>query len=353
MPLPTPEAASGTRETSVEELASSFEEAARAAGVLERRIRIGESPVLLRFAGDSLAGELGPAFDHLADAGGGEPALTIHVWDSEGSGTPSPPLPSLAPGSPRGTTFYQADEGRHFASRPALGQLSAYDRATSRGWFWCSSAHELPFWEPAAPFRQIFHWWLPDRGALLLHGAAVGQPTGGVLLVGAGGSGKSTSALSCLTSDLVYAGDDYVAIELDPEPRVLSLYCSGKLEPDHAALLPHLPSPRFAGDGALEEKSVFYVAEAFPERMSRGFPLRAIVAPRVQGAETKLSSRSPVQVLAALAPSTLLQLVPARQEALTAMAALLEHIPAFGMEVGGPTELIPLTIERLLAELAR
>jgi hypothetical protein len=173
-----------------------------------------------------------------------------------------------------------------------------------------------------------------------------------VLLVGAGGSGKSTSALSCLTSDLVYAGDDYVAIELHPEPRVLSLYCSGKLQPEHASLLPHLPAPRFAGDGALEEKSVFYVAEAFPERMSRGFPLRAILAPRVHGDETKVSSRSPVEVLAALAPSTLLQLVPARQEALTAMAALLEDIPAFGMEVGGPTELIPPTIERLLAELA-
>ena len=44
-----------------------------------------------------------------------EPALTIHVWDSEDSGTPPPPLPSLAPGSPRGTTVYTADEGRHFA----------------------------------------------------------------------------------------------------------------------------------------------------------------------------------------------------------------------------------------------
>ena len=143
------------------------------------------------------------------------------------------------------------------------------------------------------------------------------------MLVGAGGSGKSTCALSCLTSDLLYAGDDYVGVQLEPEPRVLSLFCSGKLEPDHAELLPHLPSPSFAGDGALEEKSVFYVAERFPERMCRGFPLRAIVAPRVQGAEPQVTERGPAQVLAALAPSTLLQLVPARQEALSAMAGLL------------------------------
>jgi hypothetical protein len=351
MPLPAPETAGGTLDTSIEELAQSFERAAQAVELVERSIRIGDAPVRLRFAGSALAGQLSRAFEHLASEETDEPALTIHVWDAEDSETPPPPLPTLEPGSPRGTTIYTGDEGRHFASRPALGQLSAYERATARAWFWCQNANELPFWEPAAPFRQIFHWWLPDRGALLVHGAAVGQATGGVLLVGAGGSGKSTCALSCLTSDLLYAGDDYVAVELEPEPRVLSLFCSGKLEPDHSTLLPHLPSPSFAGDGALEEKSVFYVAERFPERMCRGFPLRAIVAPRVQGAEPQVQQRGPAQVLAALAPSTLLQLVPARQEALSAMAGLLGDIPAFGLDVGGPTELIPPTIERLLEGL--
>jgi hypothetical protein len=349
MPLPAPETADGSLDTSIEELARSFDHAAQAADLVERSIRIGEALVRVRFAGASLAEQLGRAFDHLIDEDPCEPELSIDVWDAERSAPP--PLPSLAPGSPRGTTVYTAEEGRHFASRPALGQLSAYERATRRAWFWCRSANELPFWEPAAPFRQIFHWWLPDRGALLVHGAAVGRPTGGVLLVGAGGSGKSTCALSCLTSELLYAGDDYVAVQLEPEPRVLSLYCSGKLEPDHAALLPHLPFPAFAGDGTLEEKSVFYVADQFPERMCRGFPLRAIVAPRVQGDQPRVSQRGPAEVLAALAPSTLLQLVPARQEALSAMATLLGSIPAFGLEVGGPTEQIPSTIEHLLGEL--
>ena len=351
MLLPAPETADGTLDTSIEELAANFERAAQAVGVVDCSIHIGDALVRLRFAGSALAEQLSPAFHHLVQPDAGEPDLTIHAWDAQDSGTQPPPLPSLAPGSPRGTTVYTADEGRHFACRPALGQLSAYEQRSGRAWFWSRNAHALPFWEPAAPFRQIFHWWLPDRGALLLHAAAVGESSGGVLLVGAGGSGKSTSALSCLTSDLLYAGDDYVAIELAPEPRVLSLYSSGKLEPGHATLLPHLPAPSFAGDGALEEKSVFYVADAFPGRMSRGFPLRAIVAPRVHGDEPRVTTRSAVQVLAALAPSTLLQLVPARQEALSAMAALLERIPAFGLEVGGPTELIPPTIERILRGL--
>lgn len=351
MPLPAPKTADGTLDTSVEELAKSFESAAQYTSVVDRSLRIGDARVRLCFAGNALAEQLSPAFHHLIAHDAGRPDLTISVWDAQDSGTQPPPLPSLAAGSPRGTTVYTAEEGRQFACRPALGQLSAYEKSSGRAWFWCRNAHELPFWEPAAPFRQIFHWWLPDRGALLLHAAAVGEPSGGVLLVGAGGSGKSTSALSCLTSELLYAGDDYVALELGQEPRVLSLYCSGKLEPGHSSLLPHLPAPRFTGDGALEEKSVFYVADTFPDRMSRGFPLRAIVAPRVEGDAPQVSARSAMQVLAALAPSTLLQLVPARQEALSAMATLLERIPAFGLEVGGPPSLIPPAIESLLREL--
>jgi hypothetical protein len=306
----------------------------------------------MRFAGACLAEQLSRAYDHLAYEGDDDPDLTIDVWDAVDSGSPPPPLPALDPKSPRGTTLYTADGGRYFACRPALGQLSAYDQSSARGWFWCHDARELPFWEPAAPFRQILHWWLPNRNALLLHGAAVGRADGGVLFVGAGGSGKSTCALACLASELLYAGDDYVGVELGTEPRVLSLFCSGKTEPAHARLLPHLPSPMFAGDGAREEKSVFYVGQAFPERMCEAFPLRAIVAPRVRGPEPRVRPLAPAQALAALAPSTLLQLVPARQQALSTMARLLDDIPAFGLDVGGPPELIPPTIDHLLGELS-
>lgn len=352
MPQPAPENAdAGTLDTSIEELVRNFELAAHPDEVVEKTIHIGDVPVRLRFAGSTLADELSPAFVHLTDEAHSEPELTVEVWDSKHSGTPPPPLPELPPNSPRGTTFYAADDGRRFSCRPVLGQLSAYDETTSKAWFWCQNVHELPFWEKAAPFRQILHWWLPVRGALLLHAAAVGFAEGGVLLVGAGGSGKSTSALSCLKSALQYAGDDYVAVGLEPEPRVLSLFSSGKLDPDHATLLPHLPAPTFAGGGELEEKSVFYVGERFPERMSRGFPLRAIIAPRIQGDEPRLSPLPAPQALAALAPSTLLQLVPGGQDALSAMAKLIGRIPAFRLEIGGPTELIPPTIQSLLQEL--
>lgn len=336
----------------LDELQGGFERAADATAVAELRLRIADAPVLVRFAGVELSERLGPAFAHLrSDEDEEEPALTICAWDAKESGTQPPPLPPVDAEDPRGTTFYAADEGRRLASRPVLGQLTAYDPDRRIGWFWCRSGRELPFWEQAAPFRQLLHWWLPERGKLLVHGAAIGRPSGGLLVVGRGGSGKSTCALSTLASPLLYAGDDYVAVDVGPEPRVFSLFCSGKLEPSHARLLPHLPPPTFAGDGSLEEKSVFYVAERFPDRMSSGFPLDAVVAPRIQGSSPAYVRAGAAEALAALAPSTLLQLVPAEAEALTAMAGLLRRVPAYRLEVGGPVELLPEALGRLLEEV--
>ncbi|MFL5960985.1 MAG: hypothetical protein ACJ75G_12065 [Gaiellaceae bacterium] len=337
----------------LDDLSSGFDRAADVAGVTELRLRIADAPVLVRFAGERLAEQLGRAFEHLAADPAEEPVLTILAWDSEQSGAAPPPLPVLDGSDPRGTTFYASDEGRRLASRPMLGQLTAYDPDRKTGWFWCRSGRELPFWERAAPFRQLLHWWLPESGKLLVHGAAVGHASGGLLLVGRGGSGKSTCALSTLTSPLLYAGDDYVAVDTGPEPRVLSLYCSGKLVPAHAPLLPHLPPPSFVGDGSVEEKSVFYVAERFAERMCDGFPLRAVVAPRIHGTAPAHAPAGPAEALAALAPSTLLQLVPAEAGALSAMAGLLERIPAYRLDVGGSVELVPAALERLLEEVQR
>ncbi len=365
MPLRAPEAAdkpvapaqalpgAASLSALIDDLRASFALATEHAGRVDRTVRLADASVRLSFAGGYLSSQLGRAFDHLVSPAEDEPQLTIHAWDSGESRAAQPPLPALDPGSPRGTTVYAAADGRQVVCRPSLGQLSGYDRDTASAWFWCRDGRELPFWERAAPFRQILHWWLPERRMLLVHGAAVGFAAGGVLLVGGGGSGKSTCALSSLGSELLYAGDDYVAVDLGGDPaRVVSLFSSGKLDPGHAELFGHLPAPSFAGDGAVEEKSVFYVAERFPQRMCRGFPLRAIVAPRVHGESPRVAPLSPAQALAALAPSTLLQLVPARQEALSAMAGLLHRIPAFRLDVGGPVDALPATLQRLLREVA-
>jgi hypothetical protein len=334
------------------EIRSSFDASAAATGIVERRIRLAGATICIRSAGPLMLEQLGRALAHRLDDSGETPVLTISIWDSTSSNTLPPLLPPTQGDEPRGAVFYSDDGVRQAAYQPGLAQLSAYDAEAAAAWFWCRSAANLPFWEPAAPFRQILHWWLARRGLLLLHGASVGLSHGGVLLVGRGGSGKSTCALASVTSNLLYAGDDYVAVRVDPDPHVFSLYCSGKLEPGHANLLPHLPPPSFAGDGSPEEKAVFYVADRFPDRMCEGFPLHAVLVPKVVGGRRpRFTTASSSVALRALAPSTLLQLYPARPEALTGMTRLLQHIPSYALELGGPTDLIPDAIVELLEEL--
>ena len=92
------------------------------------------------------------------------------------------------------------------------------DSLTNEAWFWAPDPAVMLSWDWASPMRQILFWWLGGMGILQVHGAAVGTDDGGVMIVGRGGSGKSTTSLSCLTAGLQYAGDDYVAIETRPEP---------------------------------------------------------------------------------------------------------------------------------------
>jgi hypothetical protein len=334
------------------DLDAAYQLAAAAGAECETRFMLAGYRVRIRAASPSLLDRLGQAFAHLPDATEGPLDLTVFLWDSEAAADATPPLPATAAEEPRGAVFYSASAQLQIAYQPGLSQLSALDSSHGVAWFWCRDGQSLPFWEPAAPFRQILHWWLSERGLMLLHGAAVGTPKGGVLLVGRGGSGKSTCALASLASNLLYAGDDYVAIGLPPAPRVYSVYGSGKLVPHHSVLLPHLPPPSFPGDGSPEEKAVFFVSDRFPDRMCTDFPLTAVIVPRVTPGAARISPIGPGAALRALAPSTLLQLHPARPDALTKMAALLKAVPTYCLETGEDVAATPRALEGLLEELS-
>jgi hypothetical protein len=314
---------------------------------IDEPVRLAGSPVLLQVANRRLYDRIASAFAHVRDTSGAPPELTLRVWDSRDASPP--PLPDAPPG-PRGTVYFSDEGGMRIAYLPHLHVLSVFDSERNRAWFWCANADALPFWESSAPFRQILHWWLGSRNMLLLHAASVGRSDGGVLLVGRGGSGKSTSALACLASDLLYAGDDYVAVA-DRERLVYSLYSSGKLEPGHAGRLPHLPAAAISGDGSEDEKAVFFLQDAFPERIVESYPLRAVLAPQIGFDETRVVPLDGGAALRALAPSTLLQLHPAQPDALARMARLVAQVPAFRFELGPEIAAIPTAIERLLDDL--
>lgn len=350
-------AAAAWTASSADGAAASFAAAADAVGdVSVDRYTIGGTTVWLRFASPALREELTPAFAHLAEPAdsAGSPALTVHLWDSASTGTAPPPRPPAPEEHAAGAMVHFQEPPLRVAYQPGLESLSILNYETGVAWHWVSDAFEQPYWDQASPIRQILFWWLASRGYLQVHGAAVGTPEGGVLLVGKGGSGKSTVALSSLGSRLLYAGDDYVAVTLEPSPRVQSLYSSGKLEPEHVRdLLPHL-QPLLANAERLEsEKAVIYVQRHFPSQVTTGFPLRAVLVPKVRPTEraSRIVEASRAGAFAALAPSTIFQLHTAGADTLATMARLIERVPCYGLELGTDIAGIPATIEEFLSQL--
>ena len=326
----------------VESLQEDFERAAEAAGgAVDLQLVVAGRPVRTRFAGAAAAEALSPVFAHLEVPEDEPPALTLHVWDSGAR------QPAATTGA--GASYYYEQDGVRALQQPASDVFSVLNAEAETGWFWMPDANRLPYWDYTAPFRHLLSWWLDAQGLRQVHGGAVGTEDGGVLLVGPGGSGKSTTALSTLLDErLRYAGDDYVAVGSRRAPAVHSLYCSGKVHPEDLHRLPHL-EPALADGARPDEKAVFYVEQAFPGRSIAGFPLRAIVVPRVtERRAARVLPGTRAEALAALAPSTIFQLHPPARDALAWMAELVRRVPAFVLELGGDVETIPAALLRIL-----
>jgi hypothetical protein len=365
---PTSERPDSVRNTSnassaVDDLRFSFEAAAESHGErCEYSVKLAGMHVQLRFAGRDLARSLTRAFSHLeTPLEQGRVDLTISVWESAASGAPRPSLaPDPGHAEPRpeptnpGPSYSSATDELEALFQPTpdlLSVLSTQDAGSA--WFWIGDSTRLPHWDAATPFRHLLSWWLARNGIQQVHAGAVGTKAGGVLLVGKGGSGKSTTCLSVLGHDhLRYAGDDYVAVSVEQEPWVHSLYSSGKIDPDNVARLPHIRPVIANADRLDREKAVVFADDLRPGTAIAGFPLRAIVIPRiVDNPRSRAIPASQAAAVTALAPSTMLQLHPPQAEALGRIRRVAAVVPAFVLELGADVAAVPDVIGQLLDEL--
>lgn len=328
-----------------------FKSSQRVTGPVDRSYNIAGHLIRLSFSGGALL-SLTKALEHLAAVDHSTPDLTICVWDSESTGQRMIPRPwQESDFLARGVIQGYNTERIYTAFQHGSGAVSVLDKERNLGIFWAPDPR-VPYWENGSPLRTILHWWLLSRGLQLVHAAAVGNSTGGVLIGGKGGSGKSTTALACLESNLSYVGDDYTLLGLDAGPVVHSLYNSAKLNSDHLqrfpALLPKIANP----ERLAEEKALLFVNEHYPLKVATRLAARAILLPRVTGlAETRLKPVSVAMTLAALAPSTIFQLPRAGNEALKFLATFARQLPCFSLELGTDLSTIPPVIEGLLAEI--
>ena len=348
--------ASPGTETFFARAAAAFADAeAAAGGAVERCYRVGGLRLRLRFAGPALLPVLTPALAHLAEgdaeAAAPLPTLTVDLWDTASTGVGMPPPPwraadYLARGEIRGFN----DDRFHTVFNLGDYIFRMIDLARDRALWWVADATEVPYYESGAPLRVVLHWWMNGRGRQFVHAAAVGTDTGGVLLGGKGGSGKSTAALACLDSALGYVGDDYVLLDVDPPPFVHSLYNTAKVTGDHLRRFPQLASAVANARQLATEKALMFVARHRPQALRRGLPVRAILLPRVTGRpETRLRDATPAASLAALAPTTVFQLPGYGPRTFENIGRLVQQVPSYWLECGTDLARIPVVIAEALA----
>ena len=349
----------------IDRLEQSFlDDAATAGGIVQQWYRIGGHDVCIRTVPEQDTRRLRPALRHLAlpEAPAAAASLTISAWNG-GEPSAAPVLANLlrrlranwpAECGPRGEVLELHSVGISAIYNAGPNVLTVIDFERNRGWLLKLDDVAFPYWEVGSPFRFLLHEWFAARGMQYVHGAAVGTERGGVLLVGKGGSGKSTTALLCAAAGMQYAGDDYCLI--DPSRAwAHSLYNTGKLVgSDDYARLPELKglstnpdSFERGGDG----KGVYFLNEIWPNRVVAGMPLRAIVVPRITGQTTSgVEPCSAFDALVAMLPSTVAQLPAASNEDCVRMVVLAEKLPAYQLHLSTDIRGIPAALTTLLNE---
>lgn len=225
-----------------------------------------------------------------------------------------------------------------------------FDRAAGRIRALAGSADGVASWQRAKPLQLPLSIFFADRGVDLLHGGLVSLDGNGILLAGAGGSGKSTLTVAALLEGLDFLGDDCVGVQhADGDFHGYSIFGSSCLERGHLQ--------RFSLPGAMpadgtEPKAVLPMAQMFADRMAATTIIRAIVLPRVTHAErVSVHPASAKEALLALAPSSILKRAVPAAHALARMAHLVREVPTFRLEMG-PVAEAGARIRTLLGELA-
>lgn len=315
-----------------------------------RYFRIANSVVCLRFAGEALVPLLVRALAHLEVPAVSQPDLTICLVSTQDVGV-ARPAPAWQGNryQRRGEVFGFTNDRIYTGIQWESGALVLLDQERNLAIYWVHEHSKIPHWEIGAPCLPILNAWFSQRQAQVVHSAAIGTVNSAVLLVGKGGSGKSTTALSCLNSSLMYLSDDYCLIAPEPAPTVFSIYSTGKKNTDDLDRLPFLRSLVSNPDRLNHEKAIFFLHENFSEKILPSSLLKATFIPRVTGKiETTLEKATSVEGISALIPSTIKQIGGAGKTACDLIMKTLSQLPCYYLNLGTDIPQIAQTIQRFL-----
>ncbi len=342
-------------------------EAAReapAGGASEFSMLLSGVPARLRIAGRALAARVVRPFRHL-EAPHPSPSarLTIDLWDQTETGVACDGCAIDESLTAWGEWKCSAD-GR-FLVHHRRTAMEIYDRRDRRILGWSIGPLFVSHHERGRPLLKLLIHWHRDNRTHLIHGGLVETDGVGVLLVGKGGCGKSTTAMLCTLDGMTFLSEDFLAIGRGPLGEYLgySIYGSAKLHPDHLERFPRLNSVALPPEHPEDDKSLLFLDDLPGAKIGVQVPIGAVVAPRIADSDgCRFHRIGSGKALMDLAPSTLLLLnayglgvgrgeVISRQ--MDGFGDLLNACPCYRLDLGRDTGAVAPAIRDIVADARR
>lgn len=217
---------------------------------------------------------------------------------------------------------------------PDRGYWWLFDRTERFAALWVTDLIQLPDWELVAPFRLLSHWALLPTDHAIAHSGAMLAGDRALLLVGPGGSGKSTTIAAAALAGIPVLGDDLVVVGPGANgTEVHALHDAVKISgesPIHRRLA-SVVLPAEASSG----KSVYRLSEITGHAVPPLAQVAALVSVEI-GNQTKSSIEPAPQaaMLRALAPSTVFLLRGGEHQTILKLSRLVRSVPCFRVRLG-------------------
>lgn len=268
------------------------------------RIVFAGRPVDVQVAGNALAERILPAFAHLAAPRTGQApgAVSMEFVDCTECAArwPAPPDDAEWVSQGEGWRLSWHGAGRYLAEARA-NSLILLDRATGAVAAAFRDGSRLTHADRARPLQRMMSQVCVSFGVQDIHAALVAVDGRGVLIVGGGGRGKTTTSIDCFDSGLQFLGDDSVAIADGPNRSYLghSLYNSARVHPVQLSRWPRL-ADAWQLPGPRDDKALLVPADIDPDRVAQTTPITAILVPSITDGRFRVEPTSPRHAFAAL-----------------------------------------------------
>ncbi|RYX83089.1 hypothetical protein EON83_16185 [bacterium] len=331
------------------EIESAFLEVQKCGAVQLGHYRLAGQTVQMEVVGDELARHMLAPFSHLKTHDQ-PPALRVCLWDAKQTGVDCPEgLPTEFRSDEWGSvsqSFAYGYERRYVEYRSRAG-TTWLDRASNCLYGCYDDAGQFNIYDYSRPLPWLLPIWCNDLGVQSVHAGMVSWKGSGVVIVGASGSGKTTTTLACLDGGFDYLGEDQIGIgENEGGFTGFSFYNTARVDAKHLQRFPQL-SPYARHES--EQKTLLMLGELFASQLVGEAPLKMIVLPKVMPSEkTRIQPATSAEALRAVAANSLMLPIGGGRRGFERLARLVRQVPCYWLHLGHDFERVSEVIKGAL-----